>query len=77
MGVSQIILKVRQAKIISAQIFDTILTIPVKFGLIWFDGFRGEDLNVKVNHGRRADRRKNDDKCRVMTKAHLAFGQVS
>jgi hypothetical protein len=31
---------------------DTILkgdhprTIPVKFALIWFSGFRGEDLNV-------------------------------
>jgi hypothetical protein len=31
---------------------DTILkgthpgTIPAKFGLIWFSGFRGEDLNV-------------------------------
>jgi hypothetical protein len=23
-------------------------TIPAKFGLIWFNGFRGEDLNVKV-----------------------------
>jgi hypothetical protein len=23
-------------------------TIPAKFGLIWFSGFRGEDLNVKV-----------------------------
>jgi hypothetical protein len=21
-------------------------TIPAKFGLIWFSGFRGEDLNV-------------------------------
>ena len=77
MGVSQIILKVRQAKIITAKHFDTILTTPVKFGLIWFDGFRGEDLNVKVYHGRRADRRTNDGKCRVMTKAHLTFGQVS
>jgi hypothetical protein len=33
---------------------DTILkgihpkTIPARFGLIWFSGFRGEDLNVKV-----------------------------
>jgi hypothetical protein len=32
--------------------FDTILkgthpgTIPAMFGLIWFSGFRGEDLNV-------------------------------
>jgi hypothetical protein len=23
-------------------------TIPVRFGLVWFRGFRGEDLNVKV-----------------------------
>ena len=23
-------------------------TIPVMFGLIWFSGFRGEDLNVIV-----------------------------
>jgi hypothetical protein len=23
-------------------------TIPARFGLIWFVGFRGEDLNVKV-----------------------------
>jgi hypothetical protein len=22
------------------------VTIPVRFGLIWFSGFRGEDLNV-------------------------------
>jgi hypothetical protein len=22
--------------------------IPARFGLIWFSGFRGEDLNVKV-----------------------------
>jgi hypothetical protein len=36
---------------------DTILkgdhpkTIPAKFGLIWFNGFRGEDLNVKALDG--------------------------
>jgi hypothetical protein len=35
-----------------AGLSDTILkgnhpgTIPVRFGLIWFSGFRGEDLNV-------------------------------
>jgi hypothetical protein len=35
-----------------AVLSDTILkethpgTIPVRFGLIWFSGFRGEDLNV-------------------------------
>ena len=37
---------------------DTILkgthlgTIPARFGLIWFSGFSGEDLNVKVYDGR-------------------------
>jgi hypothetical protein len=37
-----------------ADLSDTILkgtqprTIPARFGLIWFRGFRGEDLNVKV-----------------------------
>jgi hypothetical protein len=37
-----------------AGLSDTILkgthprTIPTRFGLIWFRGFRGEDLNVKV-----------------------------
>jgi hypothetical protein len=25
-------------------------TIPAKFALIWFSGFRGEDLNVKLSH---------------------------
>jgi hypothetical protein len=35
-----------------AGLLDTVLkwdyprTIPAKFGLIWFSGFRGEDLNV-------------------------------
>jgi hypothetical protein len=35
-----------------AELSDTILkgthpgTIPARFGLIWFSGFRGEDLNV-------------------------------
>jgi hypothetical protein len=38
-----------------AGLSDTILkgthprTIPARFGLIWFRGFRGEDLNVKVS----------------------------
>jgi hypothetical protein len=37
-----------------AGLSDTILkgihprTIPARFGFIWFRGFRGEDLNVKV-----------------------------
>ena len=47
-------------------------TIPAKFGLIWFSGFRGEDLNVKVY-----DVRTDDDGRQVMAKAHMAFGQVS
>jgi methionine salvage enolase-phosphatase E1 len=33
--------------------------IPTRFGLIWFRGFRGEDLNVKVYN----------DGCQLMTKA--------
>jgi hypothetical protein len=42
-----------------AGLSDTILkgthpgTIPVRFGLIWFSSFRGEDLNVKVYDVRR------------------------
>jgi hypothetical protein len=27
-------------------------TISARFDLIWFSGFRGEDLNVKVYNGR-------------------------
>ena len=43
---------------------DTILkgthprTIPARFGLIWFRGFRGEDLNVKVYGVRWTDGRR-------------------
>ena len=43
------------------ELSDTILkgthpgTIPARFGLIWFSGFRGEDLNVKVYDVRRTD----------------------
>ena len=37
MGLSDIILKGTHPR-----------TIPARFGLIWFRGFRGEDLNVKV-----------------------------
>jgi hypothetical protein len=44
---------------------------PSRFGLIRFRGFRGEDLNVKVYDVRRTDGRQ------VMTKVHMAFGQVS
>jgi hypothetical protein len=42
-----------------ADLSDTILkgtqprTIPARFGLIWFRGFRREDLNVKVYDVRR------------------------
>jgi hypothetical protein len=61
-----------------ADLSDTILkethprTIPAGFGLIWFRGFRGEDLNVKVStyDGRTVDGRQ------VMAKAQMAFGQV-
>jgi hypothetical protein len=38
-------------------------TIPARFGLIWFSGFRGKDLDVKVYDVRQ-----------VMAKAHMAFG---
>jgi hypothetical protein len=37
-----------------AWLSDTILkathpgTIPARFGLIWFSGFRGEDLNMQI-----------------------------
>jgi hypothetical protein len=40
------------AAILNGGLSDTILkgihpgTIPARFGLIWFSGFRGEDLNV-------------------------------
>ena len=46
-------------------------TIPARFGLIRFQGFRGEDINVKVYNVR------TDAGCQVMAKAHMAFGQVS
>ena len=51
-----------------AGLSDTILkgTHPARLGLIWFRGFRGEDLNVKVYDIRRRT-----------PKAHMAFGQVS
>jgi hypothetical protein len=51
-------------------------TIPAKLGLIWFSGFRGEDLNVKVYDVPRMDG-PTDDGRQVMAKAQLAFGQVS
>ena len=46
---------------------DTILketpprTIPAIFGLIWFTGFKGEDLNVNVYDVRRTDGRMTTD----------------
>jgi hypothetical protein len=48
-GLSDMILKV-----------DHIKPIPARFGLIWFSGFREEDLNVKVCDVRRMP---NDGKC--------------
>ena len=44
-------------------------------GLIWFSGFRGEDLNVKVYDVRWMD--DDDDGHQVMAKTSMAFGQVS
>ena len=41
-------------------------TIPAKFGLIWFSGYRGEDLNVKAYDGRK-----------VMAKAHMAMLSIN
>jgi hypothetical protein len=43
--------------------------IPTRFGVIWFSGFRGEDLNVNVYDGRMAD----TVELKVMAKAHMAF----
>jgi hypothetical protein len=38
----------RRSEIVIRNYQDLILlTIPARFGLIWFSGFRGEDLNVK------------------------------
>ena len=51
-----------------ADLSDTILkgthprTIPARFGLIWFRGFRGKDLNVKVYDVRRTNGRTTDAK---------------
>jgi hypothetical protein len=58
-----------------AGLSDTILkknhprTIPARFGLIWFSGFKGEDLNVTVYDIRRTDH----DGRQVMAKAHMAL----
>jgi hypothetical protein len=40
-------------------------TISARFGLIWFRGFKGEDLNVKAY-----DIRQTDDERQVMAMAH-------
>jgi hypothetical protein len=48
------------------------MTLPAKIGLIWFNYFRGEDLNVKVYNVQWAD-----DRHQVMAKAHMAFGEAS
>ena len=54
---------------------DTILkgahprTIPARwFGLIWFSGFRGEDLNVKFT---------TYDQLQLLAKAHMAINKIS
>jgi hypothetical protein len=53
-------------------------TIPAIFGLIWFTGFKGEDLNVKVYDVRRTDgQMTTDDGRQVMAKAHMPFGKGS
>jgi hypothetical protein len=52
-------------------------TIPTKFGLIWFCSFRRKDLNVKIYDVRGMGGRTDYDGCQVMTKAHMAFEQVS
>ena len=44
-------------------------TITAKLDLIWFSGFRGEYLNVKVYDARRTD----DEGRQVIAKAHLAL----
>jgi hypothetical protein len=71
---------------------DTILkgthpgTIPARFGLIWFGGFRGEDLNVIFNqnmpnlHNRyksaeRKFHRKNRNIC-YTTPSHVAAVKI-
>ena len=48
--------------------------LSTKISSIWPSGFRGEDKNVKSL--RKADGW-TDDGRQVMTKAHMAFGQVS
>jgi hypothetical protein len=52
------------------ELLDTILkgTHPAMLSLIWFSGFRAEDLNVKAYNVRRTD-----DGRQVMAKAHMAF----
>ena len=47
-------------------------TIPARFGLIWYRGFRGEDLNVNVY-----DVRRTDDRRQVMTRAHRWAKNIS
>jgi hypothetical protein len=44
----------------------------VNFCLIWFSGFRAEDLNVKAYNVRRTD-----DGRQVMAKAHMAFNHMA
>lgn len=39
-------------------------TIPTKYGLIWFSGFRGEEFITNGGH-------------QVIERAHMALGQVA
>ena len=45
-------------------------TIPARFGLIQFRGFRGEVYDVRRTHGRTTT----NDRSQVMAKAHMASG---
>ena len=62
-----------------ADLSDTILkgtrprTIPARFGLIWFRGFRGEDLNVKVYDVRRTDERRTPSDGKSSTKRQTRY----
>ena len=64
--------------LVTTAIFNAILKgthtkiIPARLGLIWISGFRGEDLNVKVNDRRRTDKKGHQ----VMAKAHMAYSYI-
>ena len=51
-------------------------TIPAKFALIWFSGFRGEDLNViSINRLKEKFHRKAQNIC-YSTHCHVAAVQI-